>query len=260
METEYIYNNTKRRLISYNNKFRKLTSDFFLRILFNIIIHKRKSSEIIKYNKYIQKRIDININNYKDYSEIYSSIEIEIIPKKNKYGPFINIKEEEKEYYHIYFNNDKKEEIKRTNLNENDNVSKINIIIDYQVKSFNLLFGYCECIDSINFKKFYRNNIVNMNEIFINCYPLKELNLTNFNTNNVTNMSYMFAGCSSLKELNLTNFYTNNVTNMSNMFYECSSLKELNLNNFNTNNVINMSHMFKECSDELKLKIKRNFF
>ena len=36
-------------------------------------------------------------------------------------------------YYHIYFNNN---EIKRNYLDKNDNVEKLNIIIDYQIKSF----------------------------------------------------------------------------------------------------------------------------
>ena len=96
---------------------------------------KRKSLETIKYNKSIQKRMNININHYKEYSENYSSIEIEIKPLEN-YD--INIKKEDKEYYHIYYNDNKKEEIKSTSLNENDKVSKINIIIDYQVESFYL--------------------------------------------------------------------------------------------------------------------------
>ena len=123
--------------------------------------------------------------------------------------------------------------MENTYLNENDKVSKINIIIDYQVKSFNGLFQWSECIESINFKKFYRNNI--------------------------TDMSYMFSGCSSLKELNLNNFNTDNITDMRWMFRWCSSLKELNLNNFNTYNVTNMKGMFSKCPDELKLKIKSNF-
>ena len=74
----------------------------------------------------------------------------------------------------------KKKEIENTSLYKDDNVSKISIIIDYQIKSFSELFYYCECIESIKFKKFYRNN--------------------------VTDMSWMFSGCSSLKELNLINF------------------------------------------------------
>ena len=92
---------------------------------------ERISLETIKYNKYIQKRINININLYKSCSEKYSSIELEIMPKKNNYGEFIKIKEEEKKYYHIYFNDNKKEEIKKTSINENNNISKINIIVHH---------------------------------------------------------------------------------------------------------------------------------
>ena len=64
----------------------------------------------------------------------------------------------------------------------------IKIIIDYQAKSFKKLFYHCNCIDSIFFKKFYRNNITDMSSMFYECLLLKELNLSNFNTINVTNM------------------------------------------------------------------------
>ena len=115
---------------------------------------KKKSLEIVKYNKRIQNRINLNVKNYKEYSETYSSIEIEIIPTKDKYGKFININEDDKLYYHIYFN-DNKEEIKnKYEINKKDKVKKIKIIIDYQVKSFKELFSYCICIESINFKNF----------------------------------------------------------------------------------------------------------
>ena len=67
------------------------------------------------------------------------------------------------------------------------------------MKSFENLFIFCECIESIEFQKFYRNNINNMRCMFDGCSSLKELNLSNFNTNNVTDMRYMFNGCS--KEL-----------------------------------------------------------
>ena len=176
------------------------------------------------------KRLEININDYKKYS----SIEIEIKPVNNKYGKFININDNEEIYYHIYFNNNE-EEIKRNYINEDEDeeIKTIKIIIDYQVMSFEDLFSDCICIKSINFTKFYRNNINDMSEMFSRCSFLKELNLNNFNTTNVTNMSCMFKGC--------------------------SSWKELNLNNFNTNNVTNMSLMFNGCLDELKLKIKSQF-
>ena len=37
-------------------------------------------------------------------------------------------------------------------IDDEDKVTKIKIIIDYQVKSFKELFDWCKCIESINFK------------------------------------------------------------------------------------------------------------
>ena len=54
----------------------------------------------------------ININHYKAYFETKTSIELDIIPMKGKYGKFININEEDKKYFHIYFNDNKKKKLK----------------------------------------------------------------------------------------------------------------------------------------------------
>ena len=186
------------KLIVANNHLKNVKSDFILKKFFGYMT-ERKSLEAVRYNKSIQKRLNININHYKAYSEEYSSIELDIIPKKGEYGKFINIKKEDKKFIHIYFNDNKKNE--NTSFNRNDNVSKISIIIDYQIKSFSKLFYYYGYIESIKFKKFFRNNVTNMSWMFSGCSSLKELNLNNFNTNNVTNMSGMFSGC--LDELKL---------------------------------------------------------
>ena len=179
-----------------------LKGNYFLMILFDFL-HKRKSLEIIKYNKKIQQRINLDINAYKEYSETYSSIEIDIIPFRYKYGQFINIKKEEESYFHIYFNNNYKEEIKKYFLENVDNKVKIiNIIIDHQVISFEELFKSCACIKSLNFKKFYRNNINNISYMFSGCTEIKELDLSNFKADNVTDMSYLFFYCLSLKKIN----------------------------------------------------------
>ena len=135
--------------------FKNIKNDYFLQKVFNNL-RKKNSLEIVKYNKKIKERLNLNINDYKEYCETYSSIEIEITPVTNKFGKFINI-DEDIQYYHIYFNNNK-EEVKRKYLDENDKINKINIIIDYQVKSFEGLFYECEIIESIYCKKFYRNN------------------------------------------------------------------------------------------------------
>ena len=145
-----------------------IKSDYFLQKLYDNI-PKKKKLEIVKYNKNIQNRLNLSTKDYKEYSETYSSIEIEIIPTEGKYGKFIKIiNENDKLYYHIYFN-DNKEQIKnKYRIKEENGVTKheyyieeedkvIKIKIDYQVKLFKDLFSWCKCIESINFKKFYRN-------------------------------------------------------------------------------------------------------
>ena len=159
--------------IKSKDMFKNLKSNYFLQILFNILL-KKKSLDIFKYNKNIKNRINISINDYKEYFEIYSSIEIEIKPAKNKYGKFINIEKKDEIYCHIYFDNDK-EEIKRTYLKENDQIKTIKIIIDCQIKSFEMLFYSCKCIRFLYFKKFSRNNINNMKLMFSDCSSLKYL-------------------------------------------------------------------------------------
>ena len=231
----------------------KIKSDVILKKIFNQIT-KKKSLKIIKGYSKILKRLNIDIKDYKNYCEIYSSIEIELKPVDNAYGEFINIPDENKAYYHIYFDNSKKE-IKRNYLNLGENVEKIKIIIDHQIKSLKSLFFKIRCISSINFKKFHRINITDMKFMFCFCTSLRELNLSNLITNDVTDMRYMFRGCDLLKKLNLSNFNTAKVTNMSYMFSECTSLEELNISNFNTDKVTNMSCMFYGCSSLKELNI-----
>ena len=83
------------KLIVVTNQLKNVKSDYFIRKFFGYMA-KRKSLETVRYNKSLQKRINININHYKAYSEEYSSIEFDIIPVKDGCGKFINIKEEDK--------------------------------------------------------------------------------------------------------------------------------------------------------------------
>ena len=185
--------NKEKKGINNKNIYQCVKSDYFLKLLFDNI-KKKKSMDIVRYNKNIRKRINININDYKEYSEKYSSIEIEIKPVNNKYGTFINIECNRKyrkyrKYYHIFFNNVEKE-IKRNYINKDEEIKTIKIVIDYQIETFDKLFEDYKYIESICFKKFCRNNIHNMCNMFSGCSLLKGLNLNNFNTNNVTDMSH----------------------------------------------------------------------
>jgi len=135
----------KTNLIKSQNKFINIKSNFVLKKIFNHL-DKNKALKIIRYNTNIKNRLNIDIEDYK-------SILMDIIPIPNKYGPFINIEEKNKKYFHIYFN-DNKGEIKRTELSKGDKVSKINIVIDYKVKSFNKLFFFVKLLNQYILKTF----------------------------------------------------------------------------------------------------------
>ena len=188
-------NNKENEHAKPNPIIENIKSKYILLKICNIMT-KKKKLEIVKYNKKIQNRLNLCIKDYKEYYEIFSPIDIEIIPIKKKYSNFVNINENDKLYYHIYFNNSKEEIKNKYDINANDKIAKIKIVIDYQIKSFEKLFFQCYCIKSINFIKFHRNNITNMREMFSGCSSLKELNLTNFNTNKVKDMFRMFFECS----------------------------------------------------------------
>ena len=150
---------------------------YILKNLFEYLPYE-KFINIIKYNKAIQYKLNININTYKEYCQI----ELEIIPNENgsyKLVNFINIYDDYKPYFHIYFNKNN-EEIKRYHIEEKDKVKNLKIIIDYKVKSFHKLFYECKCIEKINFINFKRNNINNMSYMFYKCLSIKEINISNF--------------------------------------------------------------------------------
>ena len=149
-----------------------IKSGYMLKKIFNNII-RNKSMKIIRYNKSLQKRLNININDYKNYYlEIHSPIEIEIIPFGRKFINFSNVDYHDYGYYHIYFN-DMKEEIKNI-YSSNYNISKIKIIIDEQIKSFKYLFRDCTSIKSLSFKQMFRTNITDMSGMFLGCSSLKK--------------------------------------------------------------------------------------
>ena len=139
---------SKDKILSKAN-FNKIKSKFIMKKIFTNM-KEIKKLDIIRFNKKLQKRLNLSINDYIKYSQKYSTIKIELKLADNKYGKFINIPDKEKEYYHIYFNNSN-EEIKINYLFNNEKVKIIKIIIDYQVNSFQNLFINCKCIESINF-------------------------------------------------------------------------------------------------------------
>ena len=138
-------------LIKSKNTLENIKNYYIIQMIFDYMT-ERKPLEIIKINKYLQNRLKIDIEHYKKYFKEHSSTELEIISVENEYGGFIYIqKQKDKKYYHIYFNNNKKE---------------INIIIDFKVTSFYHLFLDCKIIKYLNFKQMKINKIIDMNCMF----------------------------------------------------------------------------------------------
>ena len=72
--------------------------------------------------------MNLSFKDYKEYSETFTPIEIEIIPTKN--------------YNFGYSNLINNEEIKRNQIYKHEKVAKIKVILDYQIKSFEGLFRH----------------------------------------------------------------------------------------------------------------------
>ena len=218
------------------------------KVIFKIIsgfLRKNKLMNIIRYNKQIQKKFNINIDSYKKEAKIEIEIKLE-----NRFNTFIKMLNEN---CHIYINETKIERIKfYPELNENETIK---IVIDHNTISLCGLFKDMNFIKKIKFTKFNRKDIEDMSFMFNGCSILEELDLSRIYTNNVKDMRGMFYKCSSLKELNITNFNTEKVKDMSYMFCECTSLKELNLSNFNIKNVSYINYMFYKCLSLEKLDL-----
>ena len=176
-----------------NNYLKNIKSKYILEKIFdNMKI--TKCLNIIRYNKNIQKRLSKNINDYKEYLQTL----IEIIPSQSNnknQNKFMNITNQN--FYHIYFN-DNKSEIKRNYIGIFDEVSKIKVLIDYEVKSINGLFEGCECIKEVNFIKMNRKDINDLSKLFEGCSSLTILDLSNLNTINAIDMRNMLTNCCSL--------------------------------------------------------------
>ena len=73
-----------------------------------LFLEPKKYLSLIKYNKEIQKKMNISIKDYKEYNQI----EIEVTSINNNFsGKVIDFYEENKEYYHIYFDYERKKKI-----------------------------------------------------------------------------------------------------------------------------------------------------
>ena len=171
-----------------------IKSKYILKQIFDNL-KLNKTLNIIRNNKYLLDKLEKDINDYQKYLQI----EIEIEIKENESCEFINIKEEYESFYHFYLDGNA-EEIKLENIPKDKKVKNIKIVIDYEVETLAELFLDCKNITKINFVKYNRKDITDLEGIFDHCESLEVLNISQLKTDNVDNMKFMFFNCKLLKE------------------------------------------------------------
>ena len=193
----------KKTAIDKNNKniLNEIKSKYIIKQMFEFL-NQKTFLRMIKYNNQLQTKLDMRIKEY-------FQIEIEIIPvdKPDAFNIFINYFFD-KSYYHIYFN-DNKEEISRNYYYKKDEVKKIKILLDYEIKSLSSLFKCCKCIKSINIIKYNREDITDMSGMFSKCVALEEIDLSNLKINDSIDVNYMFSECSEELQIKIQNQYKN---------------------------------------------------
>ena len=155
----------------------KISSKYILQEIIKNHLDKKVYLQLVQYNKKLQEKLKIKLKDYKYCSE---RVIIDLYPKKDlPKGQFyfININEKERQYFHFFFDENKKEE-NRNYITENDKINKIRVIIESKIKSFGRLFCDCDCLEKINFIKCERNDIQNLYDTFRNCRSLIEVNIS----------------------------------------------------------------------------------
>ena len=130
------------------NIFNNIKSKFIIKIIFKNI-KKEKYYNIIRYNQKIQNRLNIGLIDYKKLSQKNNCIEIffskETVINKDTFKFIWN-----SNCYHFY-NDDEELDF---NSKNNITVSRINLSIDFEVKSLIGLFKDKKFISKINLSKF----------------------------------------------------------------------------------------------------------
>jgi len=157
----------------------------------------------------------------------------------------------------LYINNKRTKLIEFYELDKKEELLKVNLLFEKNLKDLSYLFFGCSSLISLNIisdlNALYINN---MSYMFYNCSSLKELpNISNWEMSNVTNISFMFAGCSNLEWLpDISKWNLINIKNISNLFSECFSLKYIpDISKWTTFNIRDISFLFYGCSSLVTL-------
>ena len=161
-----------------------IKSSYILKELFKYV-NEYKKLKLLNYNKTIQQRINLSIEDYKNYLSI--KIEVKLIDNYNVNCNNTFISKEFKNSYSSFIYvvlNDETIERKIDSI-KNDKISKVKIILNYDLNSYKDLFKHCYFIKEIKFLKNNKNNVTDMSNMFYGCSSLTSLDISELKTDNV---------------------------------------------------------------------------
>ena len=247
-----------------NSVLNKIKSSYNLKELFTFVDEKIEL-ELFKYNKYLQNKAGLTLENYKSFKNIIIHLEFDEEFVNSLRNEFMEIKNK------IDNKNYENEEDKKKLIEDLDNKSKelkrsrfMGLPFFNQYKEFIKIFYDDKQGETTAFYNFLDNKTIpkikilidknaNINDcfsMFANCMTLKEIKFIKFNTKDITSMRHMFYLCSHLRNLDLSKFDTSNVTTMFGMFKKCYLLESLKISeSFVTSKVEDMQYLFEDCNN-----------
>ena len=194
------------------------------KIILNIVFDKLKRQiklKILKYNKFLQNRLYININDFHDFHLVKELNEKFNLNIENDYVERINL------YYRKfgdeildYFNKIEFKKLKELNLSLN-NLSDINQLEKAKLENLKILdlgdnrIKDISILEKVNFKELkelylYNNGISDIK--ILEKVKFEKLELLNLSHNNLTNIGVL--GKVNFKELKILNLFDNNISDI----------------------------------------------
>jgi surface protein len=256
-----------------NSKLNQIKSPYNLKEIFTFVKEKTKL-KIIKYNKYLQNKIGVTLEDYETLNNIVVNIKFtpEYINKLKEEYNEIKKKIEKKEYdgeqKKKELENDlylKGQELKCRFMgapffNQNKEFIKV-YLDDVPVENPRFFIDFLKEQTIPNIIKVTidkKSNVKDFFCMFAKCRAINELTFKRINTKEITSMNYMFYDCINLKSLDLSEFETNELTNMFGMFKNCQKLENIKLSdNFITPKVTNMQYLFEDCWALLSIDVHK---
>ena len=150
-----------------------IKSKYILNRVFKYI-SKGTFLKLLSYNKKMQKKLELGIEDFKKFS---NQIIIDAIPHNPCLEIHLQIPKKCIHQKHL----DELEKRKRFYINK-ETVIRIAIEEDKEAKSLKGLFKSCSNVEEIYFIKFNRRDIIDMSDMFQDCKYLNKLDITKLKT------------------------------------------------------------------------------